>query len=148
MAETYITEKDAIISVTLYTSNGSGQVTLISWPSDIKSWQTFQGGDPVGSTSQLIPGNLMPAIARPGPILRSNVTVTLPYSVAIDALRAKLDAAVNQRMTAAYQPKDADGNINGQITTRTGIMKQPNFPNWDAKSGADAMFGLVMECDT
>jgi hypothetical protein len=148
MAETYITEKDAIISVTLYTSDGNGHVTQVSWPADIKSWKTFEGGDPVASTSQMIPGNLMPAIARPGPVKRSSVTVTLPYSVAIDALRPQIDAGTNQRMVASYQPKDADGNINGKLTTRTGICKQPQFPKWDAESGNDAMLGLVMECDT
>lgn len=148
MPETYITEKDAIISVTLNSSDGQGHTASIPFPSDIKSWSTFEGGDPVAATSQLIPGNLMPAVARPGPIKRTAVTVSLPYSVAIDALRPLLDRSTNQRMTASYQPKDADGNINGQITTRTGICQKPQFPKWDGSSGGDAMLSLVMECDT
>jgi hypothetical protein len=90
----------------------------------------------------------MGAVATPGPVKRSPVTVTLPYSVAIDALRTQLDGVCNQRMTASYQPKDADGNINGGITTRTGLCKQPQFPKFDADSGAWTMLGLVMECDT
>ena len=148
MAETYITEKDAIISITLNWSNGLGTVAKVVFPSDIKSWSTFAGGDPVAATGQLIPGNLMPAVATPGPVKRSNVTVTLPYSVAIDALRSQLEGTPNQRMTASYQPKDADGNINGKITTREGLCKQPQFPKFQGDSGADAVFGLVMECDT
>lgn len=135
---TYITEKDAVISVTL---------KGVTWPSNMKSWQTFEGGDPSAATSQLHPGGLATAVALPGPQTRTNVTVTAPYTTDLDAIRASIDAATNQGMTAAYTPRDADGNINGATTSYTGLLKEVQWPKADAKSGNPGVLGLVMECN-
>lgn len=138
---TYVTENEAIISVS---------VAGVNFPSYIKTWSTYGGGDPSAATSQLLPGNVQSgAIAMPGPVTRSNVTVTLPYSWDIHALVSQIENAVNNKMSAGYTPTDADGNPNGnKPVTRSGILKQPQFPNWDAKSGQPAFLTLIMECDT
>ena len=148
MAETYITSKDAIIWMTINIPTGSGTITPLVWPSDIKSFRTYKGGDPKAETSVQIPGNLMGAIATPGPVKRSPVMVTLPYSVAIDALRPQIEMCLNYAATGSYTPKDANGNINGQTTTRTGILQSSEVSGWDATKGEWTMITLTMECDT
>jgi hypothetical protein len=136
---TYYTEKDAIITVSL---------AGVTFPSTILSWKTFEGGDPTADTGQLQPGGTVKSVARPGVVTRSNVTVTLPYSLEIDSIRSNIENAVNGSMTASYTPLDGDGNPSGNTTTRTGLMKEPQLPKWDSGSSDNTMFGLVMECNT
>jgi len=89
----------------------------------------------------------MPSVAQPGPVTRTNVTVTRPYTQEMHAYVPQLEAAVNNTMSASYTPTDADGNPNSLTITRTGLLKEVQIPNWDAKSGDTAMIGLVMECN-
>ena len=135
---TFITADEALIHVSL---------AGVTFPTTIISWATFQGGDLSAATSQLLPGGLVSSIAMPGPKTRTNVTVTLPYSTDIHALINSIEAAVNNAMTAAYTPTDVDGNPNDLTITRTGLLKEPQIPNWDAKSGEPVFLGLVMECN-
>jgi hypothetical protein len=139
MAETYITERDAIISLTL---------AGVTWPSDIKSLKSFAGGDPEASQEQMIPGNLMNAIATPGPIKRSPVVIEVPYSVAVDAQRKAIESSINQTATASFVPKDAYGAINGETTTRTGLCRKAEFPKWDAESGKTGILTVTITPDT
>lgn len=137
MARTYVTSHEAIITVSL---------AGVTFPT-VKSWATFQGGDLSAATSQLLPGGLVRAVAMPGPPTRTNVTVTLPYSTDIHAILNNIEAAVNHAMTAAYTPTDVDGNPNDVTVTRTGLLKEPQIPTWDAKSGEPVFLGLVMEAN-
>jgi hypothetical protein len=135
---TYITEAEAKISVTL---------AGVTFPAYLRTWRTFEGGDPVASTGQLQPGGVNHTVAVPGVLTRSNVTVTTPYSTQLDAIRAQIDAACNAAMSVSYTPTDANGNPNGETTTYTGILKQPQFPPASAASADTGMLGLVMECN-
>jgi hypothetical protein len=135
MAQTYVTSHESIIAVSL---------AGVTFPT-VKSWATFQGGDKSAATSQLLPGGLIASVAMPGPPTRTNVTVTLPYSMEIHAILTDIEAAVNHAMTASYTPTDVDGNPNDETITRTGLLKEPQIPTWDAKSGEPVFLGLVME---
>lgn len=134
---TYVTSREAAIHAS---------VQGVTFPA-VQSWATFQGGDAQSATSQLMPGNVMPSIAVPGPVTRTNVTVTRPYTQEVHLSIPALEAAVNNSMSASYTPTDADGNPNSLTITRTGILKEVQIPNWDAKSGEVAYLGLVMECN-
>lgn len=137
MAVTYVTSREAAIHST---------VDGVNFPA-VQSWATFQGGDAQAATSQLMPGNVMPSIAVPGPVTRTNVTVTRPYTQELHAFVPALEAALNGSMSASYTPTDGDGNPNSLTVTRTGILKEVQIPNWDAKSGETVYLGLVMECN-
>jgi hypothetical protein len=148
VAPTYVSQNEAQISVDgLQYWNGTSQVS-VGLPY-VKSWSTFEGGDPTAETSLLLPGNTMPAVAIPGPVKRTNVTVTRPYTADVHALWGALEAAVNGPMHASYTPTDADGNTLSYATvTRTGLLKTVQPPKFSASTGEVAMFGLVMECNT
>jgi hypothetical protein len=131
---TYITSNRATISVVL---------AGVTFPSSLKSWKSFQGGDPKAATSILLPGGAMTGVAVPGAITRSNVTVITPYTAAIDALISQLEAALNGAMSGSYTPFDT-----GKTTTRTGLLSQITYPEFDSENSKPTMLGLVMECDT
>jgi hypothetical protein len=136
---TYITSNEAQISVSL---------TGVTFPSYIKTWKSFQGGDLTAATGQLQPGAGVAAVATPGPITRSNVVVTIPYTTDLHALRPTIEAAVNSAMTAGYVPVDADGNPNSDAqVSLNGLLKEPMFPNFDAANGEAVMMQLTMECN-
>src|SRR6185312_14189853 len=99
---TYVTSREAAIHAS---------VDGVKFPA-VQSWATFQGGDVQSATSQLMPGNVMPSIAVPGPVTRTNVTVTRPYTEELHAYVPALEAAVNKAMSASYTPTDVDGNPN------------------------------------
>lgn len=113
----------------------------------VKSWTTFEGGDPQAASSQLHPGAGINAVAVPGPVTRTNVTVTRPYTAEMHAFVPALENTLNGRMSASYTLTDANGNPNGPTITRAGILKELQIPKWDAASGTPAMLGLIMECD-
>lgn len=114
-----------------------------------RSWTTFEGGDPEAATSQLFPGAGISAVAIPGPVKRSTVTVTRPYDTNMHSVIVRLEASLNSTMSAWYTPTDADGNtLNADTVTYTGILKQVKKPKWDAASGKVGDISLVMECDT
>lgn len=148
MAATYISQNEAQINVDgLKYWNGTS-MTSVGLPY-VKSWTTYEGGDPVAEQSQLLPGNTMSAIAIPGPIKRTNLTVTRPYTTDVHALWKQLEAAVNGPMNASYTPTDSNGNTQGYGTvTRTGLLKEVQPPKLSSSTGEVAMFGLVMTCDT
>ena len=136
---TYVTSNEAIITVTL---------AGVKFPSYIKTWSSFQGGDKTAATSVLQPGGVNNGVAMPGVTTRSNVEVKLPYTWDIHALRADIEAAVNGRMTAGYTPTDSDGNPNSnKPVTRNGLLKTAAFPQFDAKSSDPAEMTLTMECN-
>jgi hypothetical protein len=135
---TFLTKNEAFIVAS---------VTGVTFPASLTQWTTWSGGDPTAATSQLLPGGVLKSQAQPGPITRTNVTVTCPYSEEVHALRATIEACLNHLMTASYTPTDADGNQNDVTTTITGLLKEPQFPNWDAKSGETVFLGLVMEAN-
>lgn len=136
---TFVTSNEAKISVSL---------AGVTFPSYIKTWTTFQGGDLSAATSQLQPGAGVNAVALPGPKTRSNVVVSLPYTTDIHSLRPSIEAAVNSAMTAGYVPTDADGNPNSDAqVSLNGILKEPQFPNFDAANGEKVMLQLTMECN-
>lgn len=134
---TYVTSREAAIHAS---------VDGINFPS-VQSWSTFQGGDPQGATSQLFPGNVMSAIAQPGPVTLTNVTVTRPYTREMHQFVPALRGAINDGMQASYTPTDADGNPDNVTISITGILKEVQTPSWDAKSGETVYIGLVMECN-
>jgi predicted permease len=138
VATTYITASQAVISASI-----SG-ITLPS----VYSWSSFEGGDAQSATSQLLPGGMQNAIALPGPVTRTNVTVKVPWTISYQAIVTALEAAVGKsKMSASFQTTDADGNISGTQVTRTGYLKEVQIPSWDSKSGEAVYLGLVMECD-
>lgn len=114
-----------------------------------KSWTTFDGGNPEGDTSILFPGAGINAVAIPGPVKRSQVTVTRPYTTDMHAVVNALEASVNSTMSAWYTPTDADGNaLQADTITYTGLLRQVTKPKWDAADGKVGMISLVMECNT
>jgi hypothetical protein len=142
-APTYITGAEAIINVT---------VTGVTFPAGMfasanKSWSSWEGGDPSAAGSQLHPGGMAAAVALPGPLTRTNVTVKVPYTQAANSIYSQLEAAINQQMTASYTPTDANGNPNATAITRTGLLKEIQFPTFDAKSGEAVELALIMECN-
>lgn len=137
---TFITEAEAQIHCT---------VDGVSQMPSTRSWTTFEGGDPEASTSQLNPGAGINAVAIPGPVKRSVVTLTRPYTKEMHAVVIALEGALNNHMSASYTPTDADGNTLAVDTvTYTGILKQVKKPKWDAESGKAGMLTLVMEANT
>ena len=135
----YVSDNEAIIHVSL---------AGVTFPSYIKTWATFDGGDPVAETGQLLPGNVLGAVATPGPVKRSNVTVEIPMTTDLQNIRPNIDQAVNNAMSASYQTTDAQGNPNANPFTVTGLMKQPKWPKWDPTSGKVSYMALTMECNT
>jgi len=150
-AATYVTEAEAIINVTIYTTSTTPGVqgSPVAWPSGIV-WTTFEGGDPSAATTKLHPGNMIGAVEQPGPIERSGVTVTTPYTTALSALvkAGTYGNCINNGMQAGFKPCDAHGNPNGSSIGRSGLFKGLVFPKWDPTSGKTAMLGFVMGCDT
>lgn len=139
MAETYITDAEAQIHCS---------IDGFSFPGT-RSWTTWEGGDPEAATSQLLPGAGINAVAIPGPVKRSTVTLTRPYTQAINQVVNKLNSSLNNRMSAWYTPTDADGNaLVADTITYTGILKQFKHPSFNADSGKASMLSIVMECDT
>lgn len=140
MSTTYITENEAQIHCT---------VDQVKQMPSVTSWTTFEGGDPEAATSQLNPGAGINAVALPGPVKRSPVTVTRPYTADMHAVVPALESALNSSMTVSYTPTDADGNaLQTETVTYTGIFKQLKKPKWDAESGKSGMITLVMEANT
>ena len=137
---TFVTENESKINAS---------IAGVSLP-QVQSWTTFEGGDPSASTSKLHPGNTIAAVAVPGPVERTDVTVTRPYTTDLHSIvqGGTLEGAGNSAMSASYTPTDANGNPNGLPITRTGIFKGLTYPKWDAASGKVGMLGFVMECDT
>jgi hypothetical protein len=135
---TYLTSNEANIQST---------IAGVTFP-PVQSWKSYEGGDPMSETGQILPGNVMPAVATPGIVKRTNVTVERPYTMEVHAQILNIEGAVNNRMSASYTPTDADGNPNGLTVTRTGIFKGPKIPKWDSEDGKPALIGFVMECDT
>lgn len=136
-----------------YITGAEGQVhcTVDQVPQmpSTKSWATMEGGDPEGETSQLFPGAGIAAVAVPGPVKRSPVTLTRPYTVDMHAVVNALENAINSTMSAWYTPTDADGNaLQVDTITYTGLLKQVKKPKWDASDGKAVFLTLVMECNT
>jgi hypothetical protein len=103
-AATYVTEAEAIINVTIYTTSTTPGVqgSPVAWPSGIV-WTTFEGGDPSAATTKLHPGNMIGAVEQPGPIERSGRDGH--YPVHDGAVRAGQGGYVRQ----LYQQWDAGG---------------------------------------
>lgn len=140
MATTYITEAEAQIHCVVD--------AVPSMPGTL-SWSTFEGGDPEAATSQLHPGAGINAVAIPGPVKRSNVTVTRPYTADMHAVLNALEASLNSTGSVWYTPTDADGNtLNADTISYTGIFKSIKKPKWDASSGKVGMISLVWELNT
>ena len=140
MAVTYVTEAEAQIHCTV--------AAVPSMPSTV-SWSTFEGGDPEAATSQLFPGAGIKAVAIPGPVKRSNVTVTRPYTLDMHAVINLLEASLNSSGSVWYTPTDADGNtLNADTITYTGILRSIKKPKWDGGSGKAGMISLVWEINT
>lgn len=137
---TFVTSANAIITVTLQG---------VTFPSYIKTWTSYQGGDKTAATSILQPGGVNQGLAVPGVTTRSNVVVTLPYTWDIHAMVEQIEAAVNGGMTAGFTPTDANGNPNSNTpVSRNGLMKEPMFPSFDAKTSDPVFMTLTMECNT
>lgn len=135
---TYITSNEAKIAVTL---------PGVTWPAYLTTWKSFQGGDKTAATSQLQPGAGVSAVAVPGPTTRSNVVVTVPYTRAMHNLRPRIENAVNGAMAAGFTPTDADGNPNDDSAiSRNGLLKEAQFPTFDAANGDPVYMQLTMEC--
>lgn len=125
---TFVVQSEAAIHATV---NGVALPT-------VKSWSSFAGGDAQSASSQLLPGGMQPALAMPGPIKRTNVTVKRPYTAALHNLVPTLEAAINGAMSASYTPTDANGNpVAGRIT-RTGLLKEVQVPDFDAEADKNA----------
>jgi hypothetical protein len=134
---TYITSNEAQIAVT---------VAGIQFPSYIKTWKSFQGGDPVAATSQLQPGAGIKAVATPGPTTRTSVVVGIPYTLDLHAIRAQLDEMTNAAMSAGYTPTDADGNPNTDAqVARNGLLNKVEVGAFDAENGKAVILQLTME---
>lgn len=139
MATTYITEAEA---------NIHAKIDAVPQMPSTKTWTTFEGGDPEAATNQLFPGAGIKAVAIPGPVKRSDVTVTRPYTLDMHAVVNLLEGALNSSMSAWYTPTDADGNtLNADTVTYTGILKKVTKPKWDGGSGKAGMLTIIMECN-
>lgn len=136
-----------------YISNASAQIHCtvagVNIP-PVKSWTTWEGGDPVSSTGQLNPGAGMGAVAIPGLIKKSRITVTRPYTAEVDAIVEDLKSALNSSVSAWYTPTDGDGNPNGVTHTETGLLAQVQIPKWDGEGGGgkSPMLGLIIEVNS
>lgn len=139
MASTYVTQAEAIIHA---------KVEGVDHLPKIKTWQSYEGGDAQASTTQILPGGMQPAVAAPGPIKRTNVTVKRPYTVELHPHVPHLEGAINNRMHVSYIPTDANGNPLAAAVTRTGILRNVQPPSFDSKGTEEAVLALVMECDT
>jgi hypothetical protein len=140
---TYLTEAQAIIKCEIWDASGN----RILLPG-VSSWTSFEGGDMQASTTTMLPGGTMPAVAMPAPAKRTNVTLKRPYTMQLHPFIPALEGAVGRgRVSASYTPFDSDGN-QGQTITRHGFLKELQIPTWDAASGETVYLGVVMECDS
>jgi hypothetical protein len=115
---------------------------------DTYSWTSVEGGDITSDSVYTRPGGLQPGVQLGGPSSRSDVTVKRQYTNSLDAYLEQLENASGAaRMTVSWTPLDADGNQNGNQHTLTGVLKEVQWPMFDANSTAAAFLTLVMAAD-
>ena len=122
-------------------------VSGVSFPNTF-SWTSAEGGDISADSVYTRPGGMQPGVQLGGPKTRSDLTVKRQYTTALDPFLKQLeDAAGGARMSVSWTMTDADGNANGETHTLTGVLKEVQWPQFDANSTAAGFLTLVMACD-
>jgi hypothetical protein len=133
-----VREDTAIIHVT---------VTGVNFP-DIFSWTSAEGGAVTSNSTFTRPGGMVPGVQLGGPAERSDLTVKRQYTSDLDPYLEALEAAAGSaRMSVSWVPLGPDMNYNGNQHHITGILKEVQWPMFDANSNAAAFLTLVMACD-
>lgn len=122
-------------------------VSGVNFPSTY-SWTSVQGGDISSESVYTRPGGMNPGVQLGGPKTRSDLTVKRQYTTALDPYLEQLEAAAGgARMSVTWKTLDADGNPNGNAHTLTGVLKEVQWPQFDANANAASFLTLVMACD-
>lgn len=147
----FLREDQAHISVQVGGVNAldAEDTTFTALTNAIKgSWTTLSGGDVAADDVFIRPGGGAPGINLGGPNKRSDATVTILYSTALDAIVGQLEQMTGKRsMAISWTPLDADYNPNGATQTITGVLKQVSRPNFNSNTNAAGFLTLVMACN-
>lgn len=113
------------------------------------TWSSLEGGDVEAEDVFTRPGGMKAGVNLGGPSKRSDATVKIQYSFALDAILGQLEQLVGKRsMAVSWTALDADGLPNGNSqNTITGVLKQVMRPNFDANATGAGFLQLVMSCN-
>lgn len=121
----------------------------VSLPNLPAGWTSLEGGDIEAEDVFTRPGGMRPGINLGGPTKRTDCTVQVQYSTDFDRIIQTIETlAGNRSMAVSWTPLDADGNVNGNTNTITGVLKNVTRPNFNANASGATFLSLVMACNT
>lgn len=110
-----------------------------------------EGGNTTATNEKHTPGSAPSArVALGGPRDTSDVTVTRAFVASRDhdLIKRYRNLTGLADMVVTESPLDKDGRVLGDKSEQwTGVLQDIGRPNYDANSGAVAMFEIVMTCD-
>ena len=113
-----------------------------------ESWALMEGGDNVSEEATAFPGGMKPQLALGGYPKRGPLTISIPWADNLIGLYKALDARVGiSKVTASYQPLNANKEPLGAPITYTGVLTSAVRPNYKAGTSEEAHLQITVATD-